>query len=127
MMPKNVFGSELTPCCMEPETGFYRDGYCRTGSEDEGMHIVCAEMTSEFLKFSRDRGNDLTTPNREIRFPGLKPGDRWCICVNRWSEAMEAGVAPWVDLEATNISVLEFVELEYLKVHDVRLKKKTDR
>jgi len=113
----NVLGTELLPCSFDPITGFFRDGCCRTGSEDFGMHLVCAQMTEEFLKFSRIRGNDLSTPIPEYQFPGLKPGDQWCLCVLRWKEALEAGMAPKVVLEATHISTLEFVDLEDLQAH----------
>ncbi len=114
---KNVLGEELAECSRDPLTGFYRTGCCDTGGDDEGVHIVCAQMTSEFLAFSVDRGNDLVTPRPEYGFPGLKPGDRWCLCVTRWKEALEAGMAPPVLLDATHISSLEFVELEDLKRH----------
>lgn len=100
---------------MSPRTGFYRDGCCRRGAQDEGLHLVCAQMTREFLEFSQARGNDLLTPVPEFNFPGLWPGDRWCLCVLRWKEAKEAGVAPPVVLAATHISTLEFVTLEELK------------
>ena len=92
--PKNVFGSELAECGQSPVTGFYRDGCCRIGPGDVGLHLVCAEMTQEFLEFSAAKGNDLITPSPMMDFPGLKPGDRWCLCVERWKEALEAGVAP---------------------------------
>ena len=101
-------------------TGYYRDGYCRTGPGDVGLHTVCAEMTAEFLEFSRERGNDLTTPHPEWDFPGLKPGDKWCLCVTRWQEALEAGRAPLVDLEATHSSAIEFVAMEELKSRALR-------
>lgn len=114
-MPKNVLGEELEICCMSPRTGFFRDGACRTGRGDDGVHVVCAEMTEEFLAFSRQRGNDLMTPNPDHDFPGLEPGDRWCLCVSRWKEALDAGCAPPVVLEATHILALEFVELDQLK------------
>lgn len=114
---KNVLGTELLDCSHDPLTGFYRDGCCRTGSEDFGLHTVCAVMTAEFLQFSRVQGNDLSTPVPEHRFPGLRPGNRWCLCVKRWKEAFEAGSAPRVVLEATHGSVLEFCELEDLKAH----------
>ncbi len=100
-------------------TGFYRDGYCRTGAGDTGLHTVCAVMTEECLEFSRDSGNDLTTPHPEWDFPGLKPGDKWCLCVTRWQDALEAGMAPQVDLTATHSSALEFVDLEQLQAHAV--------
>ena len=113
-MAKNVLGTELELCCMSPRTGFYRDGVCRTGKEDLGLHVVCAEMTEEFLEFSMNQGNDLSTPNPEFDFPGLYPGDRWCICVERWKEALKAGVAPPVILEATHMLAVEFVDLKDL-------------
>ena len=116
---KNVLGTELKDCSNSPLTGFYRDGCCRTGAEDVGIHIVCAQVTEEFLNFSRAEGNDLITPMPLYQFPGLKPGDKWCLCVQRWREALEAGVAPPVDLEATHISALEFVSLDDLKKHAI--------
>ncbi len=118
-MPSNVLGTDLRPCCHDPLTGFYRDGYCRTGPGDTGLHTVCARVTAEFLEFSRRRGNDLITPRPEFDFPGLKSGDGWCLCVTRWQEAMEAGCAPPVDLEATHASAVEFVTLEELRAHAV--------
>lgn len=114
---RNVLGSDLLDCSHEPLTGFYRDGCCRTGKDDLGLHTVCAVMTADFLEFSRMRGNDLSTPLPDHRFPGLQPGDRWCLCVTRWKEAFEAGVAPNVVLEATHVSALEFCELEDLQAH----------
>ena len=116
---KNVLGTELQSCCTDPMTGFYRNGYCETGAEDQGLHLVCAEMTAEFLEFSKARGNDLSTPHPEWSFAGLQSGDRWCLCVLRWKEALLAGRAPRVHLEATHISALEFVELEDLRAHAV--------
>ena len=116
---KNVLGGDLTSCSTSPLTGFYRDGCCNTGASDMGLHLVCAEMTAEFLEFSVERGNDLVTPMPLHQFPGLKPGDRWCLCIQRWQEALEAGVAPPVHLEATHISSLEFVTLEDLQSHAV--------
>ena len=118
-LPKNVVGTELKMCCNNPMTGFYRDGYCRTGQSDYGLHIVCVEVTAEFLEFSKNAGNDLSTPVPQYQFPGLVPGDRWCLCVSRWKEALEAGVAPKVHLEATHLSSIEFVSLEDLKAHSV--------
>lgn len=112
---KNVFGEPLEECCTEPMTGFYRDGCCRTGADDIGLHVVCAQMTAEFLEFSRQRGNDLITPRPEFLFPGLKPGDCWCLCATRWQEALEAGVAPPVKLAATHISALEFISVADLE------------
>ena len=114
---KNVLGGPLKVCCMNPKTGFYRTGRCDSGPGDDGIHVVCARMTAEFLEFSQDRGNDLVTPMPMFGFPGLKPGDCWCLCAARWKEALEAGVAPPVNLEATHISALEFVELEELQQH----------
>jgi uncharacterized protein len=116
-MPSNVLGTPLQGCCQNPLTGFYRDGYCRTGPEDRGLHTVCAVMTADFLAFSQARGNDLSTPVPEYDFPGLQPGDRWCLCVARWAEALEAGCAPHVVLEATHVHALEFVDLEDLRAH----------
>jgi uncharacterized protein len=116
-MPTNVLGTELRCCCKTPVTGFYRDGYCRTGPGDVGLHTVCARMTEEFLQFSLASGNDLVTP--QPYFPGLKQGDRWCLCVTRWKEALEAGVAPPVDLAATHSSAVEFVNLEELQAHSL--------
>lgn len=115
----NVLGTELKPCSMDPITGFFRDGCCRSGAEDLGLHLVCAQVTEDFLKFSKIRGNDLITPVPEFHFPGLKSGDRWCLCVLRWREAFEAGVAPPVVLESTHISTLEFVDLADLQAHSV--------
>lgn len=117
---KNVLGGELASCCTSPMTGFYRDGLCRTGPEDIGLHTVCARMTAEFLAFSKEAGNDLSTPRPDYEFPGLAPGDCWCLCVTRWRDALEAGKAPQVVLEATHMSALEFVELEDLRAHAVQ-------
>ncbi|MCO6512239.1 MAG: DUF2237 domain-containing protein [Aridibacter famidurans] len=113
--PKNVLGGELQVCCTSPMTGFFRDGYCKTGANDIGRHTVCAIVTDEFLEFSVAAGNDLVTPHPEWGFPGLKDGDKWCLCVLRWKEAYEAGVAPPVVLEATNEASLQHVSLEELK------------
>jgi uncharacterized protein (DUF2237 family) len=113
----NVLGLPLEPCCFAPQTGFYRDGYCRTGPQDSGRHIVCAELTAEFLEFSQAAGNDLSTPMAAYGFPGLRPGDRWCLCALRWKEAFEAGCAPPVILEACNQRVLELISLEALQAH----------
>jgi uncharacterized protein (DUF2237 family) len=114
---KNVLGGELQDCSRNPMTGFYRNGCCDTGGGDVGLHVVCAEMTAEFLEFSRSRGNDLTTPVPEFAFPGLKPGDRWCLCVERWKEALQADLAPPVVLSATHMSTLEFVSMDDLMAH----------
>ncbi len=116
-MAKNILGTELEDCCLDPATGFFRDGRCDTCEQDLGMHTVCAEMTTEFLAFSKKRGNDLSTPREEIDFPGLKPGDRWCICMARWIEALEAGVAPKILPRSTHESVLEYVPIEVLEKH----------
>lgn len=116
---KNVLNKPLRTCCRDPITGFYRTGKCDTGPGDDGLHVVCAKMTAEFLKFSRSRGNDLSTPYPEAGFPGLKPGDRWCLCAARWKEAMEAGAAPPVMLAGTHMSALEFVSLDELTAHAV--------
>ncbi|HJU46502.1 MAG TPA: DUF2237 domain-containing protein, partial [Gaiellaceae bacterium] len=109
----------LEACCFEPVTGFYRDGFCRTGAEDLGVHVVCAEMTDAFLAFSRSVGNDLSTPHPEWGFPGLVAGDRWCLCADRWREALEAGYAPPVLLASTHASALEFVSLADLRAYAI--------
>ncbi len=111
----NVFGEPLQVCSCQPLTGFYRDGCCRTGVEDGGVHVICARVTAEFLEFSRSRGNDLITPNPVYSFPGLKPGDYWCLCAARWREAWEAGVAPPVNLAATHQAALNYVPLQVLQ------------
>ncbi|MDB9512488.1 DUF2237 domain-containing protein [Kamptonema animale CS-326] len=116
---KNVLGSQLQICCTSPLTGFYRDGICRTGGQDFGSHVVCAQLTVEFLEFTKSQGNDLSTPVPAFQFPGLKPGDRWCLCVSRWREAMEAGVAPPVILSATHARAVESVSLKDLKKHAI--------
>ena len=114
---KNVLGSALVPCSHDPLTGFFRDGHCHTCQEDYGSHTVCAQMTEAFLTFSTSRGNDLSTPNPRYGFPGLKPGDRWCVCAARWREAAEAGVAPPVILESTHERALEVIALADLEYH----------
>jgi len=111
----NVFGEPLVPCSLKPVTGFYRDGCCRTGEDDVGRHVVCVEVTREFLEFSRSRGNDLSTPSKAFGFPGLRPGDRWCLCGLRWKEAYDAGMAPRVVLAATHQSMLQIVDFSILK------------
>lgn len=116
-LPKNVLGTELKSCCTSPMTGFYRDGYCRTGISDKGLHIICCVMTEEFLAFSQQVGNDLSTPIPEYGFSGLQPGDQWCLCMLRWKEALENQCAPQVVLEATHMSVIEFVSMEDLNSH----------
>ncbi len=114
VMARNVLGKDLEPCCYEPLTGYYRDGFCHTGAGDSGVHTVCAVMSDAFLKFSREQGNDLSTPRPEYEFPGLTAGDRWCLCASRWKEAYDAGMAPKVVLESTHASTLEFASIEEL-------------
>lgn len=118
-MASNVLGTPLKSCCMDPVTGFYRNGKCDTGAEDHGLHLVCVRLTEEFLRFSKSRGNDLSTPVPQWGFSGLKEGDHWCLCATRWTEARDAGMAPKVVLEATHISMLEFATLEELQAHSV--------
>nr|WP_199484235.1 DUF2237 domain-containing protein [Thiocapsa marina] len=118
---KNVLGEPLEICSREPVTGFTRSGECETGPQDPGSHTVCARMTREFLELSLARGNDLVTPQPEYGFPGLKPGDRWCLCAARWQEALEAGAAPRVALRATHERALEVVSLADLKSHALDL------
>jgi len=113
----NVVGRKLETCCTSPMTGYYRDGKCNTGGGDFGAHTVCAQLTEEFLQFTKSKGNDLSTPVPEFNFPGLKPGDCWCLCASRWKEAMDAGVAPPVVLAATHALTLEYVSLDELKQH----------
>ncbi|KID57140.1 hypothetical protein JF50_07820 [Pseudoalteromonas luteoviolacea] len=112
---KNVLGGDLEVCCIDPLTGFMRDGYCNTNDMDHGTHVVCAIVTAEFLAFTKARGNDLSTPMPQYQFPGLKPGDGWCLCALRWKEAHIAGFAPPVKLSATHEKVLEYVDLDVLK------------
>jgi uncharacterized protein len=116
-MARNVLGGELAPCSTDPMTGFYRNGCCDTGTGDLGVHVVCAALTEAFLAFSRDQGNDLVTPQPAFGFPGLQPGDRWCLCATRWRDALEAGVAPPVVLEATHVGALEWVSMDDLRRH----------
>lgn len=111
----NVLGSALVPCSFDPLTGWYRDGCCHTDAQDAGSHVVCARVTVGFLNFQMERGNDLITPRPDLRFPGLKPGDRWCVCALRWREAYEANCAPPVMLESTHERALQFVPLAWLK------------
>ncbi|MEG4349071.1 DUF2237 domain-containing protein [Microcoleus sp. LAD1_D3] len=113
----NVLGGKLENCCTSPMTGYYRDGKCNTGGGDFGAHTVCAQLTEEFLQFTKSNGNDLSTPVPEFNFPGLKPGDCWCLCASRWKEAMDAGCAPLVVLAATHALTLEYVSLDELKQH----------
>lgn len=112
---KNILGGPLAVCSTDPMTGYYRNGCCDTGAGDMGAHVVCAQVTEEFLTYTKNRGNDLSTPRPQFNFPGLKPGDRWCLCASRWQEALEAGVAPPVVLEATHAMALEHVSLHDLK------------
>ncbi len=116
-MPLNVLGTELEECSRDPLTGFYRTGCCETGSEDSGFHLICIEATAEFLVFSKACGNDLSTARPELGFPGILPGDRWCLCAERWQQALDAGVAPPVHLQATHLLALEFVDLADLRQH----------
>jgi len=117
----NVLGEPLVPCSDDPVTGFYRDGCCNTGPDDAGRHVVCTRITEKFLAFSRSRGNDLVTARPELGFPGLRPGDQWCLCASRWKEAHEAGVAPPVILAATHAATLSLVSLANLKKHALDL------
>lgn len=114
---RNVLGTELKPCSLDPMTGFFRNGCCETSHEDVGMHTVCAVMTADFLAYSRSVGNDLSTPLPEAGFPGLRPGDRWCLCAPRWKEALDAGAAPQVVLDSTHEETLAIVPLGILKDH----------
>ncbi|MCW7553121.1 DUF2237 domain-containing protein [Endozoicomonas gorgoniicola] len=112
---KNVFGEPLQPCCFNPATGVFRDGFCHADSNDPGLHVVCARMTREFLEYSLLQGNDLITPKPEFDFPGLQEGDRWCLCAMRWKQAFDAGLAPPVYLKSTHKQALEVTSLQDLK------------
>ncbi len=114
-MALNVFGQPLVPCSFEPLTGYFRDGCCKTNKEDYGSHLICAVVSQDFLQFSLSKGNDLITPRPEYQFPGLVTGDKWCLCINRWLEAVQADCAPMIKLESTNIKALEKVSLDFLK------------
>jgi uncharacterized protein len=114
---RNVYGQPLVPCSFTPRTGYFRDGCCKTDASDHGRHVVCVLVNTEFLTFSKARGNDLSSARPEYNFPGLKSGDRWCLCALRWQEALVAGVAPRVFLESTHIKALEYVTLAQLKAH----------
>ena len=118
---RNVLGEKLQSCSERPVTGFFRDGCCNNSPEDAGVHTVCAVMTAEFLEFSKARGNDLSTPVPEFGFPGLQPGDRWCLCAPRWREALDASCAPRVVLGATHEASLEFASLAEFKKHAIDL------
>jgi uncharacterized protein (DUF2237 family) len=120
MTQKNVKGTNLETCSLSPKTGYFRTGTCETCDTDSGSHTVCAQVTKDFLEFSKSMGNDLSTPHPEFNFPGLKPGDRWCLCANRWLEAAEAGMAPPVVLESTNERCLEIIDLADLEYHSLR-------
>ena len=116
---ENVLGTPLQSCCTDPMTGFYRDGICQTGPQDIGVHVVCAKLTEAFLSYTKAQGNDLSTPQPMYNFPGLKPGDKWCLCASRWKEAMDDGVAPPVVLESTHKAALQHVSLADLQAHAV--------
>ncbi len=118
---RNVLGEKLQVCCSVTMTGFYRDGSCRTGPLDAGVHVVCAQVTAEFLEYTKAQGNDLSTPMVAYGFPGLKPGDRWCLCAARWQEALAVGVAPPIDLAATHAQVLEYVSIDILRQYAIKL------
>ncbi len=117
---QNVLRGNLQSCCTSPMTGFFRDGVCQTGPQDRGVHVVCAELTEAFLSYTKAQGNDLSTPRPEYNFPGLKPGDKWCLCAARWKEAVDDGVAPPVVLESTHEAALRHVSLEELQQHSVK-------
>lgn len=121
METKNVLGTALKMCCSDPVTGYFRDGHCNTGPTDFGTHIVCARVTDKFLEYSKCNGNDLITPLPIYNFPGLQAGDKWCLCISRWQEAYEAGVAPPIDLEATHEKALDYVPIEVLKLNDIKV------
>ena len=118
-IPLNVLGNPLIECSSEPITGFFRNGRCDTGPSDFGSHTVCAQVTAEFLEFSKQSGNDLSTPSQQFGFPGLQPGDCWCVCAPRWKEALESGYASTVRLEATHIGALQHIDLDDLQEHAI--------
>jgi len=120
---KNVLGTKLESCCFDPLTGYFRDGFCHTNFQDVGTHVVCAQITDEFLQFTLSRGNDLITPAPNYNFKGLKVGDFWCLCALRWLEAHEAGVAPKIKLESTNSKALDYIDLKTLKKYQILPKK----
>ena len=117
---RNILGQELKSCCKKLMTGFFRDGFCRTGNTDHGVHVVCAIITEKFLKFTKSCGNDLITPNSSCGFPGLKSGDKWCLCASKWKEAWKAGIAPLVDIEATHEKALQIIDKESLLKYRVK-------
>ena len=118
-MDRNVLGQPLVPCSFAPRTGYFREGCCRTDATDHGRHVICTQVTEEFLRFSASRGNDLSTPAPQFQFVGLRAGDRWCLCAMRWREALEAGMAPPVLLESTHAAALRYVSLEQLQSHAI--------
>jgi len=120
-LARNVLGGPLAVCSHDPMTGWFRDGCCDTDGHDRGLHVVCAVMTAEFLAHQQSVGNDLVTPRPEFAFPGLRPGDRWCVCLSRWKQALDAGVAPPVVLEATHDETLAVVDLDVLRRHEARV------
>ena len=122
MKAKNIFGTELETCSKDPLTGYFRNGCCETGPDDLGTHTVCAIVTEEFLTYTKNQGNDLSSPNPLYGFPGLKPGDQWCLCASRWVEAHEAGCAPLIQPAATHEKTLEFVSMEVLKSYFITQK-----
>ena len=117
MTAKNILGKPLESCSKDPLTGFFRDGFCNTSEDDHGTHVVCAVVTDQFLTYTKSQGNDLSTPNPLYRFPGLKAGDRWCLCALRWKQAYEAGAAPMIDLESTHEKALQFIDKKTLLAH----------
>jgi uncharacterized protein (DUF2237 family) len=117
---KNIYGNVLETCSTDPMTGWKRDGKCNTDENDQGTHTVCAQVTDEFLEYTNSQGNDLTTPNDQFKFPGLKEGDKWCLCALRWKQAHEAGVAPLIDLNATNRKTLDYIDEEILKNYEMK-------
>ena len=119
-MDKNIFGEPLKPCCKNPITGYFRDGFCRTDKSDFGNHTVCVKITNEFLDFSKSKGNDLITPNPIYNFSGLKEGDMWCLCALRWQQAFEAGCAPKVELESTDEKALKYININDLILHAIK-------
>jgi uncharacterized protein (DUF2237 family) len=119
--PLNIYDEPLQSCCTAPMTGYYRNGFCQTGSDDRGTHVVCAEMTEDFLSYTKSKGNDLSTPIPAYDFPGLKPGDRWCLCIIRWLEAEKAGIAPKINLKSTNKKALEYTNLKMLEKYAVKI------
>ena len=120
---KNVLGTSLIPCSLDPVTGFYRDGYCKTFNNDSGEHIICSEVTDRFLNFSKSRGNDLSTAVPEYNFDGLKEGDRWCLCADRWLEALQFNMAPKILLESTHSKMLEKIDFNILKKYSIEYMK----